>query len=65
MTHFNMQMDGAPIFWSGLIQGFGTGIAFVPLSAVTFATLTGAMRNEGTAMFSLARNLGSSIGIAK
>ncbi|HEY4369609.1 MAG TPA: DHA2 family efflux MFS transporter permease subunit [Steroidobacteraceae bacterium] len=64
MTGFNMQMDEGPIFWSGIIQGFGTGIAYVPLAAMTFATLPGDLRNEGTAMFSLTRNIGSSIGIS-
>jgi DHA2 family multidrug resistance protein len=36
----------------------------VPLAAVTFATLAPQFRNEGTALFSLVRNLGSSIGIS-
>jgi MFS transporter, DHA2 family, multidrug resistance protein len=36
----------------------------VPLAAATFATLTPALRNEGTSIFSLTRNLGSSIGIS-
>jgi DHA2 family multidrug resistance protein len=37
---------------------------FVPLSAATFATLSPAMRAQGTALFSLVRNIGSSIGIS-
>jgi DHA2 family multidrug resistance protein len=36
----------------------------VPLAAVTFATLAPQYRNEGTALFSLVRNVGSSIGIS-
>ena len=36
----------------------------MPLAAVTFATLSPQFRNEGTAMFSLMRNIGSSIGIS-
>jgi DHA2 family multidrug resistance protein len=62
MTGFYLQMDTAPIVWSGLAQGLGTG--FVSLAAVTFATLSPRFRNEGTAVFSLIRNLGSSIGIS-
>jgi DHA2 family multidrug resistance protein len=57
-------MGPATIVWSGLAQGLGTGFVFVPLAAATFATLTPALRNEGTAIFSLTRNLGSSIGIS-
>jgi DHA2 family multidrug resistance protein len=37
---------------------------FVPLSAATFVTLSPAMRAQGTAIFSLVRNIGSSIGIS-
>ena len=50
--------------WSGLAQGLGIGFVYVPLAAVTFATLPPALRNEGTAIFSLMRNIGSSIGIS-
>ncbi|MGE5668879.1 MAG: MDR family MFS transporter [Betaproteobacteria bacterium] len=64
MTGFYLQMDTAPIVWSGLAQGLGTGFVYVPLAAVTFATLSPRFRNEGTALFSLVRNVGSSIGIS-
>jgi MFS transporter, DHA2 family, multidrug resistance protein len=64
MTHFDLQMNGGPVFWSGVIQGLGTGIAYVPMAALTFATLSPALRNEGAALFSLSRNIGSSIGIS-
>jgi DHA2 family multidrug resistance protein len=64
MTHFDLQMGSAAVVWSGLVQGVGTGLVYVPLAAVTFATLSPQLRNEGTAIFSLTRNLGSSIGIS-
>jgi DHA2 family multidrug resistance protein len=64
MTGFDLQMNTATVVWSGLSQGLGTGFVFVPLAAATFATLNPALRNEGTAIFSLARNIGSSIGIS-
>jgi MFS transporter, DHA2 family, multidrug resistance protein len=64
MTGFDLQMDSAAVVWSGLSQGLGTGLVYVPLAAATFATLTPALRNEGTSIFSLTRNLGSSIGIS-
>ncbi len=64
MTGFDLQMDSAMVVWSGLSQGLGTGFVYVPLAAAAFATLTPALRNEGTAIFSLTRNLGSSIGIS-
>jgi len=64
MTTFNTGMDTWPVVWSGLVQGVGTGLVYVPLAAVTFATLSSAYRNEGTAMFNLLRNVGSSVGIS-
>jgi DHA2 family multidrug resistance protein len=64
MTGFDLQMDEATFVWTGFVQGFGTGLVWLPLATVTFATLPPALRNEGTALFSLTRNIGSSIGIS-
>jgi len=64
MTGFYLQMDQSMVVWSGLLQGLGAGMVYVPLAAVTFTTLAPALRNEGTAIFSLMRNIGSSIGIS-
>jgi DHA2 family multidrug resistance protein len=50
--------------WTGVVQGMGLGLLFVPLSTVTFATLAPQLRTEATGLFSLLRNLGGSIGIA-
>jgi DHA2 family multidrug resistance protein len=46
------------------MQGMGLGFMFVPLSTITFATLTPEFRTQGTALYSLSRNIGSSIGIS-
>ena len=64
MTNFYLQMDSNEVAWSGLLQGIGTGCVFAPLSTIAFSTLLPQLRNEGTAFFSLMRNLGSSIGIS-
>jgi MFS transporter, DHA2 family, multidrug resistance protein len=64
MTNFYLQMDSSLVVWSGVLQGIGTGLVYVPLAALTFATLPSSFRNEGTAVFSLLRNIGSSIGIS-
>ena len=47
-----------------LIQGAGLGLVFTPLQIVAFATLPSALRTDGTALFSLVRNVGSSIGVS-
>jgi DHA2 family multidrug resistance protein len=64
MTGFYLQMNSSLVVWSGLTQGIGTGFVYVPLATITFATLSPQYRNEGTAMFSLIRNVGSSVGIS-
>ena len=64
MTHYNLDMTKSAIVWPGIIQGIGTGLVFVPLSAATFATLSPEMRADGTAIYSLMRNIGSAVGIA-
>ncbi|HUN75721.1 MAG TPA: DHA2 family efflux MFS transporter permease subunit [Steroidobacteraceae bacterium] len=64
MSGFSPQMDEHPVIWSGFLQGVGTGFAYVPLAAVSFATLQPHLRNEGTSIFNLLRNVGSSIGIS-
>jgi len=47
-----------------LIQGAGLGLVFTPLQVVAFATLPPELRTDGTALFSLVRNVGSSIGVS-
>jgi MFS transporter, DHA2 family, multidrug resistance protein len=64
MSHYTLELSQGDIIWPGVIQGFGLGFVFVPLSAATFSTLSPAMRASGTAIFSLMRNIGSSIGIS-
>jgi DHA2 family multidrug resistance protein len=64
MTGFDLQMDAATVVWSGLAQGVGVGLVYVPVASTTFATLAPDLRNEGTAIFSLMRNIGASVGIS-
>jgi MFS transporter, DHA2 family, multidrug resistance protein len=64
MTHVTLQMDSSLIITSGFIQGLGIGFTFVPLSTAAFATLAPRLRNQGTPIFSLLRNIGGSVGIS-
>jgi DHA2 family multidrug resistance protein len=64
MAAFTADVSTSAIVRTGLVQGLGLGFIFVPLSTITFATLEPRFRTEATAMFSLMRNLGSSIGIS-
>jgi DHA2 family multidrug resistance protein len=64
MTRMTLDMDSQLIVVSGFIQGMGIGFTFVPLSAAAFATLSPSLRNDGTPIYSLTRNIGSSVGIS-
>jgi MFS transporter, DHA2 family, multidrug resistance protein len=64
MTGFSLLMNSTPIITSGLLQGLGLGFVFTPLSIVTFSTLPRHLLTQGTAIFSLMRNIGGSIGIS-
>ena len=53
-----------PIINAGVLQGLGLGLVFVPVSTLAYATLPGSARTEAAGIFSLARNIGSSVGIS-
>ncbi|MDD2058391.1 DHA2 family efflux MFS transporter permease subunit [Pseudomonas sp. GD03860] len=48
----------------GFVQGASLGLLFVPLNTIAFATLDPKLRADGTGLFSLSRNVGSSVGIS-
>jgi len=64
MTQFNLNITHWDIVRTSVLQGVGVGFTFVPLSTVAFSTLDSRHRNDGTALFSLTRNIGSSVGIS-
>jgi DHA2 family multidrug resistance protein len=64
MGRFSPDMGASPVIASGLLQGFGIALVFVPASSTAFSTLHPSLRNEGAAFFSLCRNIGSSAGIS-
>jgi len=64
MTGFSLQMGMGPVILSGILQGFGLGCTFVPLNTLALSNLPTHILTQGTAMRSLMRNLGGSIGIS-
>lgn len=64
MSGFSLGMDTSLIVRSGFLQGIGTGLIFVALTVTAFGTLPGRLRNEGVAMFTLIRSMGSATGIS-
>ena len=64
MTTWTPDVSQMRIVVTGFIQGAGLGFLFVPLTVVTFATLPADKRGEGTGLYNLSRNIGSSVGIS-
>lgn len=64
MAHWSLGVDMDHIMISGLIQGIGLGLIFIPLNSVAFATLPPDLRTDGSSMMNLTRSLGASLGIA-
>ncbi len=64
MSGWTPAVSATELFINTVIQGFGMGFVFIPLTVVAFATLPGKLRYEGTALFSLLRNIGSALGIS-
>lgn len=64
MSRFTLEVSQWTLIWTGFVQGIGLGLVFVPTSTVTYSTLAKELRTDGAAIFSLTRNVGSSIGIS-
>ena len=63
-TWYSLDVDPWWVVWPILVQGFGMGMVFVPLTVVAFATLPKPSVPEATGLYSLLRTVGSSVGIA-
>src|SRR5215813_11781195 len=64
MTAWTDQTGVPEIITISVIQGFGFGLVFVPLSTVAFLTLQGQVRTEVYSILILRRSLVSSVGIS-
>jgi DHA2 family multidrug resistance protein len=64
MGQFDPNVGVGSVIATSLIQGFAIGLAWVPLSIATFSTLDRRYLSEGTALFHLLRNIGSSVFIS-
>ena len=64
MTGWTPDISQWTIVSVGFIQGAGLGFLFVPLTTMAFSTLPADMRGDGTGLYNLSRNIGSSVGIS-
>lgn len=64
MTGFALDQPSKPVIMSGVVQGLGLGLIFVPLQSLAFETLAPKMRTTAAALLNLSRNIGGSVGIS-
>ncbi len=64
MAQFDINLTFFDVFWTNMLQGFGQSIAFTPMTVMAFATLPRHLVTEGSAIFTLLRNFGSSMFIS-
>jgi DHA2 family multidrug resistance protein len=64
MTGFSLDTTQQTIVVISIVQGVGLGLLFVPITTAAFLTLPGHLRNSGTSILTLVRNIGSSVGIS-
>ncbi len=62
--NLNAEIGMGNIVWPIVLQGFGMGFIFVPLTTLTVSMLANAQMGNATGMYNLMRNLGGSIGIS-
>ena len=60
----SLQSGAWDIFWIQITQGVGMAFVFVPLTTLTMDPITKAATGYATSLYSVVRNIGSSVGIS-
>ena len=64
MGQFDLNMTPFDIAWTNWMQGFGQSITFTPMTVMAFAKLPKQQITQGSGVFTLMRNFGSSLFIS-
>ena len=64
LMQIDLNIDAMTLMANSLVQGIAIGVIWVPLTLVTFSTTSSANLAEGTAVYHLLRNIGSSFFIS-
>ena len=64
LSLFTLDTSSNEIAMNGVFQGLGTGLVFLPLTTMAFATIKPEVRGDATSFYTLLRNLGGSAGIS-
>jgi DHA2 family multidrug resistance protein len=64
MAQLDINLGSFDVFWTNMLQGFGFGLAYTPMTVLAFATLPAHQITEGSGVFTLVRNFGASLYIS-
>jgi DHA2 family multidrug resistance protein len=64
LGHLSPQSDANSTQLGQILRGLGIGFLFIPVSVSAYSTLRGAQIAQGTALWNLSLQIGSSVGIA-
>jgi DHA2 family multidrug resistance protein len=64
MSNWTPDVTQADMMLTMIVQGFAVGLVFNPMTVMAYTTLPASLRGEATSVQSLARNVGSAIGIS-
>jgi MFS transporter, DHA2 family, multidrug resistance protein len=64
MASFSVDVSPEAIGWAAVLQGIGSGLMWVPLVVMSFVTLEEKFLPEGSSIFHLLRNFGTSVFIS-
>jgi len=64
MAQFDINVTDYSVFWSHFLMGLGQSVAFTPMTVMAFSTLPRHQITEGSSVFTLMRNFGSSLFIS-
>ncbi|MDB5392588.1 MAG: EmrB/QacA family drug resistance transporter [Rhodospirillales bacterium] len=64
MSGWSLMVGSEQFIWIGVIQGFGMGTTFAPMTSLAFSTLPANLRTEASGFYALVRNVGGAVGIS-
>ncbi len=64
MSQFDINVTDFNVFWSHYLMGLGQSVSFTPIAVMAFKTLPRDQITEGSAVFTMMRNFGSSLFIS-
>jgi DHA2 family multidrug resistance protein len=64
MSTFSINVGDFEVFWSHFLMGLGQSVTFTPMTVMAFKTLPKHQITEGSAVFTMMRNFGSSLFIS-